>query len=348
MTTGFGLKDSFAKPGTMNVQVEPGRTISLSNQSSSASNGGYVWRGQPTSDTGSPVDGDATLVSRGDQITGSIRVNRDVYTITPLGGGAHAISKQGTAGGPPEHPPRYSDKLKHPSGLDAPPSVPLGITETVQIDVLVVFSKQAAAGLVDRDGLATLAVAETNQSFQNSAIEGVRLRSVAVMPSAYSETGNWNDHLDRLANTADPVFRTIHQRRDQLKADVVVLVVADQTWCGEGRALNAQPATAFAVVSLTCLIAPRYSFAHELGHLLGARHDRQTDPELSPFKWAHGYTNAPKWRTLMAYDTCGGCPRVLYWSNPTVFQGEDPTGTMEFEYDARVWLEHAKRISNFR
>jgi hypothetical protein len=81
--------------------------------------------------------------------------------------------------------------------------------------------------------------------------------------------------------------------------------------------------------------------------LLGARHDRKTDPVTTPFQWAHGYVNSPKWRTVMAYNVCN-CPRILRWSNPKVMYEQEPTGNIDFEHDARVWMEYSKRASRFR
>ena len=91
-----------------------------------------------------------------------------------------------------------------------------------------------------------------------------------------------------------------------------------------------------------------YSFAHEVGHLLGANHDRadtdtgNTGANDSGFNHGHvqfstssshvaflhgqGFNWFP-WRTIMATSiSCQNCARILLWSNPAVkFQG-DATG----------------------
>jgi peptidyl-Asp metalloendopeptidase len=348
MTVGFDAKDGFAAPKSVTLEVEPGRAVTVTQTSNSLSEGGVIWRGKPA-DSLSATD-DAVFIASGGNVTGTLRVGRDVYTYLPLGNGIHAVTKQGTGDGPPEHPPRFQEVLKKPVTNDAPLPALKEVTEDVRIDVLVVFSKQAVLGLNDETmkNLVRLAMEDVNQSFVNSGVPGVTLNLANVTALPYSEAEGWNTHLDRLVNPADPLFRSVHKLRDQVRADLVVLVVNDSTWCGEARDINAVPTSAFAVVSRQCLLAPRYSFAHELGHLLGARHDRITDPATSPFRWAHGYVNAEKWRTIMAYDVCNGCPRLALWSNPNARHAEEPTGTIEFEYDARVWLEQAKRVSNFR
>jgi hypothetical protein len=91
-----------------------------------------------------------------------------------------------------------------------------------------------------------------------------------------------------------------------------------------------------------------FSIAHEIGHILGARHDRHTDALDSPFPYGHGYVNGTKWRDIMSYQGgCEGCPRIPYWSNPRITYNGEPTGT-DANDNARVILEQALRVSNFR
>ena len=77
--------------------------------------------------------------------------------------------------------------------------------------------------------------------------------------------------------------------------------------------------------------APRspISIAHEIGHILGARHDRAIDAQRHAVRLtAHGYVNGTKWRDMMSYkEGCDGCPRIPYWSNPRVLYKGEPTGT---------------------
>ena len=90
------------------------------------------------------------------------------------------------------------------------------------------------------------------------------------------------------------------------------------------------------------------SIAHEIGHSLGARHDRFADENDAPVAYGHGYVNGSKWRDIMSYNAgCGGCPRIPYWSNPRVLYKGEPTGTPAAD-NARLILELAERVSNFR
>jgi hypothetical protein len=91
-----------------------------------------------------------------------------------------------------------------------------------------------------------------------------------------------------------------------------------------------------------------YSVAHEIGHLIGARHEFAVDKQMTPFPYGHGYVNGTKWRDIMSYkESCGGCPRVPVWSSPQVMVSGERAGTA-MEDNARVLAEQAGRVANFR
>jgi peptidyl-Asp metalloendopeptidase len=88
--------------------------------------------------------------------------------------------------------------------------------------------------------------------------------------------------------------------------------------------------------------------AHEIGHIIGARHDPSMDKIMIPFPYGHGYVNGTKWRDIMSYrESCGGCPRLPVWSSPNVMIKGEPAGTAEQD-NARVIAEEAPRVAAFR
>jgi hypothetical protein len=98
-------------------------------------------------------------------------------------------------------------------------------------------------------------------------------------------------------------------------------------------------------------------FHHEVGHLLGLRHDPDTDSETEPYAYGHGYVYAQggtKWRDVMAYNVesiCGaypGCQRIPNFSNPDVDYDGVPTGTNAESDNARVLEERICTVAAFR
>jgi hypothetical protein len=140
----------------------------------------------------------------------------------------------------------------------------------------------------------------------------------------------------------------VHALRDQHAADVAILITKSGDACGIASDIYASEDTAFAVVGQNCATG-YYSFAHEIGHLQGARHNPEADSSSTPFAYGHGYYNEPgKWRTIMSYACPAGCTRLKYWSNPNVQYSGVPTGTAALHNNARVLNETACRVANFR
>ncbi len=218
----------------------------------------------------------------------------------------------------------------------------------VTIDLMMLYSPKAAAhyrnSLVD---LIALAVRQINLSFRNSGLENISLRLVHTQLIDYDEAdGEHFDHLYRMVDGIGP-FEQVHSLRDEKRADIVGMIIDDPSGCGLSTRVAPDSEEAFFVVHHSCAMTT-YSIAHEIGHILGARHDRHTDAIDSPFPYGHGYVNGTKWRDIMSYQqACEGCPRIPYWSNPRITYDGEPTGT-DANDTARVILEQAARVANFR
>jgi len=218
-----------------------------------------------------------------------------------------------------------------------------GINPT--IDVMVLFSNQAAAATSNMQALAQGSIQSSNDSFSNSAA-GVSFNLVHYQQVSYSESGSVATDHGRLLGTSDGYMDNIHSLRDQYGADVVVLVVSnDLSYCGTSGNIGVGSSQAFAVTVDDCAIG-NYTFAHEIGHLAGARHD--TDPNTSPYAYGHGFRYDPGyWRTVMAvYDS--QVNRIPYWSNPDKYYGGIAMGSTSRKDNARVWDERAATMAAFR
>lgn len=151
----------------------------------------------------------------------------------------------------------------------------------------------------------------------------------------------WTNARNRMrAGTGE--FVNLPSIRTLAAADVVVLKIAGSAMtatCGIGTIMStpAQAADGFAIVSKVCAAGDR-TFSHEVGHVLGGRHDWAADPtDNSPFHFNHGYWHAsPDFRTIMAYGeslpggcTLAGCPRINRWSSPNQAYAGVPLGVGE-------------------
>lgn len=240
-----------------------------------------------------------------------------------------------------------ADKIKRPAPQGAakagqPP-------KDVIIDVVVAYTEQAASNYGDvRQELVELAVEESNESFRNSGLGHVKLRLVHAYQTSYDEAGAGHfDHVWRFADKGDGYMDEVHKVRDKYRGDVAILLVDDPSGCGLSTRVYADPDEAFAVVHHACAVMT-YSLGHEVGHLIGARHERSMDTSTQPFPYGHGYVHGTKWRDIMSYkQSCGGCPRLPVWSSPNVQVKGEPAGTADTD-NARVISEQAARVAGFR
>ena len=214
----------------------------------------------------------------------------------------------------------------------------------VEVDVAVVYTRSArdaAGGVAAIEAEIDLMVAETNQAY---AASGVHHRVTLVDRSevSYAETADSELDLRRLLDPADRHLDEVHTLRDEVGADIVHLIVGEaDDICGRAYIPG--------VFGLTVQGCGGRTFAHELGHNMGLRHDRYAQLHSSSESGrgpvtrdpAFGYVNqralepgAPpssRWRSIMAYnaqcDDAGFfCSTPLRFSNPDQRFNGDPLG----------------------
>jgi hypothetical protein len=208
------------------------------------------------------------------------------------------------------------------------------------IDVLVVYTPAARAAAGGTSGMLSLintAVAETNAGYANSGVIQ-RLRLAAAQEIAYAESGttgsDMSTDLSRVTGTADGYMDSVHALRDTYHADLVSLLVTGYNnpygacgiaWLMAGNNPAFGP-NAFSVVDQSCATG-YYSFGHELGHNMGLNHARADPVGTGAYSYSYGYKNPSNlFRTVMAYNCPVSCTRILYFSNPSVLYGGNPTG----------------------
>jgi Metallo-peptidase family M12 len=376
----LAIIDSIAKPqggdtvGYASAPTDPigaevrlpfgeGRFITLRRKGSTLREDGSIsWYGEVAE------TGERALLMVWDKalLTGYFAYKGTVFAVESLGGGVHAFAELNRGQQLPDHPDPVARADSVPiadrNGMTKPPSVPVepnvpGFTDTdrkaleaknITIDVMILYTQNVAKRYIrDPADLLALAVDEANQSFKGSGLGNIRLRLVHTEAVDYDTTADDQfTHLYTMVDGLGP-FKGVRKLRDDKRADIVGLIIDNPKGCGLSTRVRPDSDEAFFVVHHACA-STTMSIAHEIGHVLGIRHDRFVDQSNTPFAYGHGYVNGTKWRDIMSYNEgCGGCPRIPYWSNPRIMYKGEPTGTDAAD-SARVILELAERVSKFR
>jgi peptidyl-Asp metalloendopeptidase len=214
------------------------------------------------------------------------------------------------------------------------------------IDVLVTYTisaRDAAGGTEAIEALINQLISEMNTANDNSqASFDWRLAGAKEVP--YAESGDISTDLTNLQTPDNGLLDYVHAWRDETRADLVAMLVAEgnQNRCGIAYQMTGEHEWfgdwAFGVVALDYpgdAVCPQSILAHELGHMMGNAHDRAHANLSGVYPYSHGYQSlgeTSQFRDIMSYDCPGGCSRINHWANPAVFYLGEPTG-VDFDTD---------------
>ena len=349
----FDLTGLRSQPNDRTVLPVPdGSAIVLvKTRSTRTQSGGYVWQGK--------VEGDdesiATLVIERDTLVGSASTSSGrVYRIGQVAPQTQVIFVIDPGAYPQEAQPLYVDV----DSEGVPDTQESADCHPDQIEMLALYTDAACSlsfsgGPLSqctpeaRDeivGKIRKAEEQTNTIFSESlATPQIRILSVEAA-GGYVEAETISDDLEQLlerdlVNGVAPPLLGAHSRRNQLGADTVSLITRPTNAyptpqkCGKSTLMSVKDPIfekyAFSVVPADC-IEDSFSFAHELGHLLGADHDSDGNrlpsqiPNNRAFVMANPQGETDPWRTVMAENSNActaskkdiGCIRLPYFSNP--------------------------------
>ncbi|MES2935986.1 MAG: M12 family metallo-peptidase [Pseudomonadota bacterium] len=308
--------------------------------------------------------GQIILVVSGDVVSANISMPEARYHIRYTGNGIHEVQKIDSSLFPEDErsvPVPGSDAARDTSEQ---PTVGAQADDGSIIDVMVAYTalaRAAAGGTAAIQSQINLAIAETNQSYQNSGVIQ-RVRLVHAVEVSYPETGAdpLGAALNCITNTADGCLDNIPTLRNTYGADLVSFWMENGgDFCGLGWFMQSVSASfasrGYSTVRRSCATG-NYSFGHEMGHNMGMMHDVFVESGTLPYPYAHGYT-APSatnpWRTIMAYNNaCAAvnktCTRIQYWSNPTQTFSGVAMGNVSTADDHRALNNTASVVANFR
>lgn len=234
--------------------------------------------------------------------------------------------------------------------------LPADVAPVMQ-DLLVLYTAAAARryGAPVLEGMILGGVAAANAAYRDSGV-GITLRLVGLQRSATvtEAPSGMIETLARVRSSAE-----VARLRDQYGADLVLLVNENDDWCGYAYIMyHASPAyadDAFAAVRSNCLSTE--SIAHEVGHLQGLMHDRETMADDGALPYGHGYRRCERggFRDVMAYQCSDvDVPRLRLFSNPDRTYHGVPVG-IAYETDpahsadaARALNETAALVARYR
>lgn len=311
-----------------------------------------VWRGAVVGD---PM-GSATIIVDKNEITARITTQDKQVTIFPIGGGLHKV-REITGRSSAEH---GNDAVRPPKPTDDAPaqSVPESSTHekssatTYTLRVLVAYTPQALVDIPNMASAISLAIADLNTTFTNSAISA-QAQLVGLEKVSYTEGSSSDSTILNAATNGTGDFSRIKDMRAVVQADIVAVIAHYATTsCGLGwinddidQFPNSLSSYLKYGTSLTnsnggCL--PE-TFTHETGHNMGANHDRYqigSSAVAGPAGYNYGYVDTVnKFQDVMSYrDECESlnitCAEIQYYSNPDVNYNGHPVGVADSQADA--------------
>ncbi len=280
---------------------------------------------------------DVVIVRKGDIYVGTVNLGSELYQLRYVQGELHVVGEM-------RHFENVDDAVEVPR--EAIPALdsevpPVDGDNGKLITVLIVYTtaaKNAAGGSAAIKAEIDQAISLANTGFNNSGID-LQFALAHHQEVTYSETNfDFSTALSRLQGKNDGYMDNVHSIRATYNADVVVLLCQHSSnTLGIGYVMqqvgNYFKDWSFSVVARVAISG--FTVHHEIGHNMGCAHDRANASVTGAYSYSYGYQATDRsFRTVMAYNCVGGCPRVNYFSNPNVNYNGQPTGIVHTAGDA--------------
>jgi len=313
---------------------------------------GYAKKGSDTNLV--PLDAalnNIIIVRSGDTLLANIRLEGELYRLIPIDDGAHVLVEVDQQKFLVDESEKgYAEMMRNAGEVDLSDKASRpGAKAISTIRVMVAFGASAAAAVGNEQQAIDLSFAESNQAL---AATNTDIRFQQAGPIRFytqSESTNYSTMLSRLTNLSDGFYDAIGGQRNTNTADIVAYVApASPGLCGQAAGIATSNAQAYFVMNPSCL-SGNFTFVHEAGHVVGARHDN--DPTTTPFAYGHGFVAASiNRRTVMAVNNgpCPSCTRLGAFSSPNYTVSGVAIGTASFRDNNRVWRTRGPTVAAFR
>ncbi|MCF0060619.1 M12 family metallo-peptidase [Dyadobacter chenwenxiniae] len=297
----------------------------------------------------------ATFISEKGAISGAFNVGKRYFQVYTLDDGISILQEDRTditvqcSSG--EHGYAKPDTIVQPS-IPTDKGARMGVC-TEPTRVLVVYTQAAANSVANIGQTINLSVQQYNQTLANSGVSTPQTNNIVLTGTQLVNFAGANDPEGTPdAEQAAAFVRdnaNIQNLRNQHNADLVICMVEREYNNGAIGSVVVVPASNVNYAAIVrgpfSSAANFFTFTHELGHLMGGRH--QTDP--GPPSYSHGFAFAANgaFRTMM-HTFQDNSNRIMHFSSPNVNFNGVPTGTSNVNHVARVISETSLNVVNFR
>ncbi|MCE3226573.1 MAG: hypothetical protein K0S32_1124 [Bacteroidetes bacterium] len=294
----------------------------------------FKWRGSSyIFDDSVCTHANITLLRSSNSVIGHLSIEHNSYEIFDLTGGILAICKTNLNLASPAECATQSS-----SQSSSPPAPASGPCADGKSKVLIFYTPAANNAMPNIHATAGLCIDQLNQIWSNSQISN-NTNTVAVLPFSFSETGNIDNDLNSFSNNT-----TIQNLRNSYGAEIVVLLTGSSygTINGVAKGIGCPNGASdgFVIVDVAKATSGRRTFAHEVCHLFGARHqddNTTTSDKGFAFKTGAGWLGfGGIWRKTLMHTLPAGESRIDHISNPTVNFMNVNTGTSNNNNALRV------------